>query len=95
MFDDAYITFRAIDNFFDGYGLRWNIDERVQVYTHPLWMMLHMLMHLLVDNFYIASIVLSAACGILGVWLLATMAETTRWHKAVLVIVPLALSQNF
>jgi arabinofuranosyltransferase len=36
--DDAYITFRTIDNFVHGHGLRWNTDERVQVYTHPLWM---------------------------------------------------------
>ena len=38
--DDAFITFRVIDNFVNGYGLRWNVDERVEVYTHPLWMLL-------------------------------------------------------
>ena len=38
--DDAYITFRVVDNFAEGYGLRWNVAERVQVYTHPLWMFL-------------------------------------------------------
>ena len=37
--DDAYITFRTIDNFLNGYGLRWNTINRVQAYTHPLWMM--------------------------------------------------------
>lgn len=37
--DDAYITFRTVDNFVHGHGLRWNLDERVQVYTHPLWLM--------------------------------------------------------
>ena len=31
--EDAYITLRVIDNFFNGYGLRWNINERVQVDT--------------------------------------------------------------
>ncbi|MGD0337842.1 MAG: hypothetical protein ABSB78_03540 [Bacteroidota bacterium] len=36
--DDAYITFRTIDNFIHGYGLTWNIQERVQVYSNPLWM---------------------------------------------------------
>ena len=39
MSDDAYITLRTIDNFWNGYGLRWNVMERVQVYTHPLWLM--------------------------------------------------------
>jgi len=33
---DAYITFRTIDNLVHGYGLRWNVDERVQAFTHPV-----------------------------------------------------------
>jgi arabinofuranosyltransferase len=35
--DDAFITLRVVDNFYNGYGLRWNVVERVQVFTHPLW----------------------------------------------------------
>src|SRR5882762_6634227 len=27
--DDSYITMRVVDNFIRGYGLTWNIDERV------------------------------------------------------------------
>jgi arabinofuranosyltransferase len=38
--DDAYITFRSIENFINGYGLTYNIGERVQTYTHPLWMLI-------------------------------------------------------
>jgi arabinofuranosyltransferase len=38
--DDAYITLRVVDNLWHGYGLRWNVLERVQVFTHPLWMLL-------------------------------------------------------
>jgi arabinofuranosyltransferase len=38
--DDAFLTMRTVDNFVNGYGLRWNILERVQIYTHPLWMFL-------------------------------------------------------
>jgi len=37
--DDAYIMFRVVDNFVNGYGLRWNVANRVQAYTHPLWML--------------------------------------------------------
>jgi arabinofuranosyltransferase len=40
MNDDSYITFRMIDNFINGYGLRWNIAERVFINIHPLWMFL-------------------------------------------------------
>jgi arabinofuranosyltransferase len=36
--DDAFITMRVADNFVHGHGLRWNVDDRVQVYTHPLWL---------------------------------------------------------
>jgi arabinofuranosyltransferase len=36
--DDAYITFRTVDNFVHGHGLRWNVAERVQAFTHPLWL---------------------------------------------------------
>ncbi|MBL9077593.1 MAG: hypothetical protein JNL08_08825 [Planctomycetes bacterium] len=35
--DDAYITFRSVENLIAGYGPRWNVDERVQTYTHPAW----------------------------------------------------------
>ena len=36
--DDAYITFRTVDNLVNGFRLTWNTTERVQSYTHPLWM---------------------------------------------------------
>lgn len=38
--DDAYITLRTVDNLVHGWGLRWNVADRVQTYTHPLWMLL-------------------------------------------------------
>lgn len=38
--EDTNITLRVIDNAVNGYGLRWNPDERVQVFTHPLWALL-------------------------------------------------------
>lgn len=35
--EDAFITFRVLDNFVSGYGISWNPGERVQAFTHPLW----------------------------------------------------------
>ena len=35
--DDAHIIMRMLDNFANGDGFRWNVAERVQVYTCPLW----------------------------------------------------------
>lgn len=36
--DDALITLRTVDHFLHGRGLRFNALERVQAYTHPLWL---------------------------------------------------------
>ncbi len=38
--DDAFITFRVVDQFLAGHGPVYNIGERVQVFTHPLWLFL-------------------------------------------------------
>lgn len=34
---DAFIGLRIVDNFVNGYGLRYNIIERVNAFTPPLW----------------------------------------------------------
>jgi arabinofuranosyltransferase len=36
--DDGLITYRTLDHFVNGDGLRFNLAERVQAYTHPLWL---------------------------------------------------------
>jgi arabinofuranosyltransferase len=38
--DDGYITARYADNLLRGYGPVFNLGERVQGYTHPLWFLL-------------------------------------------------------
>src|SRR5690349_17717566 len=51
--DDAFISLRTVDNFLHGYGLRWNVAERVQSFTHPLWFVLLVVANALVrDPFY-------------------------------------------
>ena len=35
--DDAFITFRVVSQFLAGHGPVFNVGERVQVFTHPLW----------------------------------------------------------
>ncbi|HQI18318.1 MAG TPA: hypothetical protein PLW55_03155 [Leptospiraceae bacterium] len=35
--EDAYISFRAIENLYQGYGFVYNPGERVEVTSHPLW----------------------------------------------------------
>lgn len=36
--EDAFIVFRVVDNLLSGYGPVFNVDERVEAYTNPLWM---------------------------------------------------------
>ena len=57
--DDAYITFRTVDNFTSGHGLVWNPGERVQAYTHPLWMFLISLFYYFTSEVYYTSIFIS------------------------------------
>jgi arabinofuranosyltransferase len=54
--DDSYITFRVVDNFLNGYGLTWNVNERVQVFTHPLWLILMTLLRVATKEIYMTSI---------------------------------------
>ena len=58
--DDAFITFRTVDNALQGFGLVWNVGERVQAYTHPLWLLLLLAASAPHADVYLASLALSA-----------------------------------
>jgi len=69
--DDAYISFRTIDNFVNGYGLTWNTGERVQAYTNPLWVFVTAAVYVFSGEFYYTSIFLSLVLSIGMVVILA------------------------
>ncbi|XDD51078.1 hypothetical protein AB3N59_04675 [Leptospira sp. WS92.C1] len=81
--DDSFITFRVVDNFLNGFGLRWNPLERVQVYTHPLWLFLLIPLQAAVREISISAYLLSFVCGIsfLSVWILTFVrsSNAVRW----------------
>ncbi len=87
--DDAYITFRTIDHFWKGYGLRWNIDERVQVFTHPLWMMLLSIVGYPFRELYYSSLALSAAC-VAGTITLLYRHAASQWQLIIGLLVLLS-----
>lgn len=91
--DDAYITFRTIDNFLNGYGLRWNVEERVQSYTHPLWMMLMTIVASITGEMFYSSIVLSLIVSLGAVWVSAKMAAREAPWKAPLLILAVLSSK--
>ncbi len=93
--DDAFITYRVIDNLLAGHGLRWNVDERVQVFTHPLWALLHVPLYALSGSLPLASSALSAACLLVAGALAWRAARCGRVGFLLAFVVPLAVSRAF
>jgi len=69
--DDAYITFRTVDNFVNGNGLTWNVSERVETFTNPLWMFLVSIPYFFTNEIYYTSIILSVIISVLVVFIFA------------------------
>jgi arabinofuranosyltransferase len=72
--DDAYITFRTVDLTLDGFGPRWNIAERVQAYSHPLWFVLLLALAWLGLDLFWASVALGLVCSMAAVRVLLAWA---------------------
>jgi arabinofuranosyltransferase len=81
--DDAYITFRTADNVIHGYGLVWNTAERVQTYTHPLWLALITPAFAATGEVYYTAIVLSMLVTLAAVAVLARRLAATPWNLVV------------
>jgi arabinofuranosyltransferase len=88
--DDVYITLRTVDNFINGHGLTWNVAERVQAYTHPLWMFVLTLIHLPTRDAYFTALFASFLASFLTFWLVAR-----RDGFAALGVLTLLLSKSF
>jgi arabinofuranosyltransferase len=73
--DDAYITLRVVDNLLQGHGPNWNVGERVQVFTHPLWFLLLSVSTLMTGEFYLTTIIVSVICS-LAAFLIVLLALT-------------------
>lgn len=62
--DDAYISFRYIQNFISGNGLVFNIGEKVEGYTNLLWVLILSIFAFLKFNVENVAQILSVAFGI-------------------------------
>jgi arabinofuranosyltransferase len=69
--DDAYISLRTVENWLAGRGLVWNPGERVQTYTHPLWLLLLAGARALTGEGFFTTIWLGIGCSALAVAVLA------------------------
>ncbi len=84
--DDAQITLRTVLNVTHGFGLRFNILERVQTYTHPLWLGVLTVAYYVTSNVYFAAFLSSIVLSALAFWLGVTRAASA-WQAAVVVII--------
>ncbi len=93
--DDAYISFRVVDNLLGGYGLRWNVDERVEVSTHPLWLLLHAPVYAITGNIFLGTLALCITCSTAAVVLAAASHPGRPATTAFGLVAPLACSAAF
>jgi arabinofuranosyltransferase len=92
--DDAYVSFRTADNFVHGYGLTWNVQERVQAYTNPLWMLLFSGVYWVTGEAFYTAIFLSIVVSVTAVACFAwTIAKTQA--AAILGVLVLTFSVAF
>src|SRR5262249_38099696 len=93
MGDDAYITFRVVANAVHGYGLRWNVHERVQAYSNPLWMLVHIPFYLVWRNMFYLSYTLSFLCAVGSVIITARTFAKSALTIAFFLIIPLLMAR--
>jgi arabinofuranosyltransferase len=93
MADDAFITLRTVDNFVNGYGLTWNVSERVQTYTHPLWMFLLSAVYAITQEAYLTTLVVSLIVSFLAAVLAVN--RVPRWSAGILVLACLVSSKAY
>jgi arabinofuranosyltransferase len=86
MSDDALITLRTVLNATHGFGLRYNILERVQTFTHPLWLGVVTAAYYVTSNVYVAAFASSILLSATAFWLGVTRAASA-WQAAVVAII--------
>jgi arabinofuranosyltransferase len=91
--DDAAITLRTVLNVTHGFGLTFNIAERVQTYTHPLWMGVLTLGYLVIRNVYVTTFAAGMIGSIVAYWLAVTRAISPAQASAAAIV--LLFSQAF
>lgn len=82
--DDSFMFLRTAVQFADGNGLRFNINERVQSFTSPAWMILVALGYQISSNAFLVTFFLSAVCsGITLSLLYRASPSAARWSVLV------------
>ena len=92
--DDAYISFRTINNFLNGFGLTWNTFERVQTYSNPLMVLLLSGISFFTGELYYTTIFFSIIVSSVAVYIL--LFKICKNEKiAIMISIWLLLSRSF
>lgn len=78
--DDAFIDFRIVRNLLAGYGPVFNVGERVEAYTNPLWVALLATWARLGGPLELGAVVLGLICTALGVLAAQSAAAALAWR---------------
>ena len=92
--DDFYIGVRSFDNLLNGYGLRWNVIERVQVFTDPLWYLILTAFYAFTGEVFVTTIVLSIIVSMAAVMLVVRYSASSS-AAAAAALVALISSRAF
>ena len=91
--EDAFINFRIIGNFLAGHGPVFNVGERVEAYTDPLWVFVLAVLHTVLPMVSLEwmSVLLGIAMTALGVVLAGRAVQRLASEHEPGVVIPLGL----
>ena len=84
--EDMYISLRTIENLLAGDGLVWNVGERVQAFTHPLWLFVCAGVRGITGEHFFSLIVCGAAVSFVALALVGLRLARTAQVGIVLVL---------
>lgn len=86
--DDAMISLRTVLNVTHGFGLTYNIGERVQTFTHPLWLGLLTLAYSVSGTVLLSTLALSVVVSVTVFWITLTRAasQAQTWLVAIILL---------
>lgn len=72
-----------------GHGLVFNVGERVQAYTHPLWFFVLSLSYLLIGNIFFSTFFISILVSIIAAYFLVRKLAVD--HYSAIIVMLLAI----
>ena len=93
--DDAVISLRAVANTVVGNGATFNVLERVQVYSHPLWFLLLVGANTIVYDPILTALLIGVLCTVGYLAVLVHLSRQRSWYLTAALLAVLATSPAF